>query len=85
MSIEPHVENPSTSDLFKKYPTFQANHEATEFLSDTMKVLLAGTVEEHHLSEILDTDLEVHHETALRVPQVPRTTRPVPWKSGPGC
>ena len=39
-----------------------------------MKVLLAGTVEEHHLSEILDTDLEVHHETAMQVPRVLQRT-----------
>jgi len=74
VSIEQHVEDPASSDLFGKYPSFQANHEATEFLSDTLKVLLAGTVEEHHLSEILDTDLEVHHETAMKVPVVLQRT-----------
>lgn len=74
VSIEPHVEDPETSELFKKYPSFQKNHEATEFLSDTLKVLLAGTVEEHHLSEILDTDLEVHHEAAMKVPQALQRT-----------
>lgn len=74
VSIEPHVEDPATSDLFSRYPTFQNNHEATEFFSDTLKVLLAGTVEEHHLTEILDTDLEVHHEAAMRVPHVLQKT-----------
>lgn len=68
VAIEEHVEDPSKSSLFKQYPSFQKNHEATEFFSDTLKVLLAGTVEEHHLMEILDTDLEVHHETAMQVP-----------------
>lgn len=74
VSIEPHVEDPEKSELFRRYPTFHANHEAQEFLADTMKVLLAGTVEEHHLSEILDTDLEVHHETAMQVPRVLQRT-----------
>ncbi len=70
VSIESHVEDPETSELFRRYPSFHGNHHAREFLADTMKVLLAGTVEEHHLSEILDTDLEVHHDTAMTVPRV---------------
>jgi chemotaxis protein MotA len=43
------------------------------FLADTMKVLLTGAVEDHHLSEILDLDLEQHHEEALAVPNALQT------------
>src|ERR671932_499729 len=43
-------------------------HHPVSFLSDTLKVLLTGTVEDHHLSEILDLDLERMHEEAMAVP-----------------
>lgn len=68
IGIEEHVEQPQTSSLFKKYPTFASNHHAVDFLSDTMKVLLTGTVADHHLAEILDLDLEQFEEEAMHVP-----------------
>lgn len=68
VGIEAHVEKPYESELFKQYPSFRDNHHAVAFLSDTMKVLLTGAVEDHHLSEILDLDLEQHHHEAMVVP-----------------
>lgn len=68
VGIEKHIEEPETSELFKQYPKFHSNHHAVSFLSDTMKVLLTGAIEDHHLAEILDLDLERHHGAAMAVP-----------------
>jgi chemotaxis protein MotA len=73
VGIESHVENPEESELFRKYPSFHKNHHAVSFLTDTMKVLLTGAVEDHHLSEILDLDLEQHHNEAMAVPTALQT------------
>jgi len=61
VGIESHIEEPEKSELFNRYPTFSKNHHAMSFLSDTLKVMLTGTVEDHHLAEILDLDLDRHH------------------------
>lgn len=68
VGIESHIESPETSELFKQYPRFRSSHHAVSFLSDTMKVLLTGAVEDHHLSEILDLDLDRHHGEAMIIP-----------------
>ncbi len=68
VGLESHIEDPHKSEIFKKYPTFAGNHHALCFLTDTLKVLLTGTVEDHHLAEILDMDLEKHHEEQMAVP-----------------
>jgi len=68
IGLESHIEAPEQSDIFTKYPSFAKNHHAVAFLTDTLKVLLTGAVEEHHLSEILDLDLERQHEEAMAVP-----------------
>jgi chemotaxis protein MotA len=68
VGLETHIENPEASDIFKKYPTFMHHHHAVSLLTDTLKVLLTGTVEDHNLAEILDMDLEQHHEEAMAVP-----------------
>jgi chemotaxis protein MotA len=68
VGLETHIEDPATSDIFKKYPFFLKNHHALPFLCDTLKVLLTGAVEDHHLAEILDLDLERQHEESRAIP-----------------
>ncbi|MEO8622111.1 MAG: flagellar motor stator protein MotA [bacterium] len=68
VGLESHIEDPEKSALFKKYPHFNKSHHAVSFLADTLKVLLTGAVEDHHLSEILELDLEKQHEEAMAIP-----------------
>ena len=73
VGLEAHIENPETSDIFQKYPSFTGNHHAVSLLCDTLKVLLTGTVEDHNLAEILDVDLDKHHHEAMLVPHAINT------------
>jgi chemotaxis protein MotA len=68
VGIEKHVEHPESSEIFQKYPGFSNNQHALFFLADTLKVLLTGAVEDHHLAEILDLDLDQYYEEAMVVP-----------------
>jgi chemotaxis protein MotA len=65
LALEKHVENPQESELFKKYPALVRNHHAVSFFADTVKVLLSGAIEAHHLGEMLEVDIEQHAEEAL--------------------
>jgi chemotaxis protein MotA len=73
VGLEAHIEDPHSSDIFSKYPSFSQNHHAVSLLCDTLKVLLTGTVEDHNLAEILDVDLEKHHHEAMQVPHAVTT------------
>ena len=68
IGLERHIETPAESEIFAKYPNFMHHHAAVSILCDTLKVLLGGTVEDHHLSEILDNDLEQQHHEAMAAP-----------------
>jgi chemotaxis protein MotA len=68
VGLESHIEDPENSPILKKYPGFHKNHHARDLLCDTLKVLLTGTVQDHHLSEILDMDLERHVEERRAAP-----------------
>jgi chemotaxis protein MotA len=68
IALEAHIEEPEKSAIFSKYPGFLHHHHAVVFLCDTLKVLLTGAVEDHHLAEILDLDLERLHEEEHQVP-----------------
>src|ERR1019366_4181146 len=67
VGLEAHIENPESSEIFKKYPNFMHHKQAVALLCDTLKVLLSGTVEDHHLADILDMDLEQQHNESMAV------------------
>ncbi|MGH7620457.1 MAG: motility-associated protein, partial [Gemmatimonadaceae bacterium] len=68
VGLETHIEDPHNSEIFKKYPFFSHDHHALPFLCDTLKVLLTGAVEDHHLAEILDLDLERQAQQTHAIP-----------------
>lgn len=69
VGIESHVENPQESAILKRYPSFLKQERAVEFFTDNLKVLLTGTIEEHHLSEILELDLEKEAAAGHDIPK----------------
>jgi chemotaxis protein MotA len=62
IALEKHVEEPKSSTIFSKYPTFLENHHAVTFLCDTLKVLLSGGIPPHDLEELMEIDLESLHK-----------------------
>ncbi|MFP4529545.1 MAG: flagellar motor stator protein MotA [Candidatus Kapaibacterium sp.] len=68
IALEPHVEDPESSSIISKYPSFLANHHAVDFLCDTLKVVLSGGVPAHDLEELMDIDLEALHEEEMQPP-----------------
>lgn len=68
MGLESHFENPENSAILKRYPKFMKNHHALDFMSDTMKVIIMGGVPAYDLEELMDKDLEVHHQEVSKPP-----------------
>jgi chemotaxis protein MotA len=66
MALESHFEDPAKSPILSRYPKFLARHDAVDFLSDSAKVIIMGGISPHDLDTLMDEDLHVHHETALR-------------------
>lgn len=58
LGLEKHIENPGDSEIISKASTFIADHHATDFMCDTLKVILTGAVSPHDLSEMMELDLE---------------------------
>lgn len=66
--LEPHIEEPEKSEMFKKYAFFAHHHHGMAYLTDTLKVMLTGSIEDHYLSDILDSDLERQHAEHAVIP-----------------
>lgn len=68
LSLEPHVEKPDASEIFKKYPKVMHNHHAIHFLCDTLKVQISSAMNPYDLEALMDTDIQSAHEEELRAP-----------------
>lgn len=66
MSLEAHFDDPKQSSILSKYPKFMARHEAVDFLADSVKVVMVGGIAPHDLEALMEEDLRVHHDDALK-------------------
>lgn len=65
VALDQHVERPTESSFFEKYPHFFTNHHALMFLADTMKVIVTGSTANYDLMEMMDIDLETTQDEAM--------------------
>jgi chemotaxis protein MotA len=66
MSLEAHFEDPAKSPILSRYPRFLSRHDAVDFLADSAKVIIVGGIAAHDLEALMDEDLKVHHDEAMR-------------------
>jgi chemotaxis protein MotA len=64
VALESDIEEPEKSPLFSKYKDFAKNHHAVAFVCDTMRMAVSGGVEVFDLDQMLEADMEVHHQEA---------------------
>ncbi|AHM03718.1 Flagellar motor rotation protein MotA [Roseibacterium elongatum DSM 19469] len=63
VTLEEHIENPSGSEIFGRYPRIQADPEAVELICDTLRSASMNYNDPHQVEEVLDKRLEqnLHH------------------------
>jgi len=61
IAIESHIEKPSESAIFQKYPMFLAQTHLINFMADTLRLVIMGGVPPHDIEILMDSDIELHH------------------------
>lgn len=59
--IEPHLDAPSESALFQRYPAVIGDHHLTEFICDYLRMMTVSFDDPHQLAEAMENDIERHH------------------------
>ena len=59
--IESHIEKPSESSIFQRYPRILADHFATDFICDTLRMLSMNMDDAHQVFDAMESQLEKHH------------------------
>jgi chemotaxis protein MotA len=66
LSVETDVEKPHDSSIFKNYPDFLSDHDARDFVCDTLRMAITGGVEPFDMDQMMELDMEVHHHDATQ-------------------
>ncbi|MCI0365702.1 MAG: flagellar motor stator protein MotA [Phycisphaerales bacterium] len=59
--LEADVEEPHKSEIFSKYPKFLKNHHAVDFICDTIRLSISGSIGHFEIDQMMEMDMEVHH------------------------
>ncbi|MBL9059045.1 MAG: flagellar motor stator protein MotA, partial [Mangrovicoccus sp.] len=65
VGLEEHIESPSTSAIFARYPKIRADHEAVELICDTLRSASMNFDDPHQVEEVIEKRLEGHQQHAL--------------------
>ncbi len=65
MALENDIEEPQQSEIFKKYPKILGDHHALEFITDYMRLMVGGSMNPFELENLMDLELETHHQEVL--------------------
>lgn len=79
IALESHIEEPAKSSVFTRYPSVLAHPDSVDFLCDSLRLVLLGSVPPHDLEALLADEIEVHHEDeAKAVGSLTRTADALP-------
>jgi chemotaxis protein MotA len=70
VALEEHIMTPEVSSIFTKYPSFQKNKHAVEFLCNGLRPIIDGKIKPDHLKLLLEIELqamEQEHERPIGV------------------
>ena len=65
VALEEHIEAPTTSEIFNKYPRIVADREAMDLIADTLRNASLNYDDPHQVEEVLDKRMEARLEHAL--------------------
>jgi chemotaxis protein MotA len=64
--LEADIEDPHKSPVLSKYPKFLANHHILDFMCDTLRMATTGGVVPFDLDQMMEMDMDVHHQEATQ-------------------
>src|SRR5580692_10198644 len=65
IALEAHIEKPSESSIFKRYPRITKDHFALDFICDTLRMMTMSLEDPHQVETNMEKQLEKHHHEAL--------------------
>lgn len=65
IALEPHIEKPSESSIFQKYPKIVEDHFACDFICDTFRMVTMSLEDPYQVEDAMQKQLDKHHHEAV--------------------
>jgi chemotaxis protein MotA len=65
IALESHIENPTESTIFSRFPNVMKDHFAVDFICDTLRMMTMNLEDPHQVEDAMENQLEKHHHEAL--------------------
>src|SRR5690606_25778017 len=65
VALESHIEAPSESDVFARYPRIAADHEAVGLVCDTLRAASMNYDDPHQVEDVLEKRMEMNLRHAM--------------------
>jgi chemotaxis protein MotA len=65
IALESHIENPTESTIFSRFPNVLKDHFAVDFICDTLRMMTMNLEDPHQVEDAMEKQLEKHHHEAL--------------------
>jgi chemotaxis protein MotA len=65
IALEAHIERPSESSIFRRYPRIMKDHFALDFICDTLRMMTMSLEDPHQVETLMEKQLEKHHHESL--------------------
>jgi chemotaxis protein MotA len=64
IALESHIEKPTESAIFSRYPKLMKDHFAIDFICDTLRMMTMNLEDPHQVEDAMEKQLEKHHHEA---------------------
>jgi len=61
ISIERHIEDPNSSNIFARFPEATSDPHVLDFICDYLRLMVIGDMTSYELENLMDIELETHH------------------------
>ncbi|MBS0409889.1 MAG: flagellar motor stator protein MotA [Proteobacteria bacterium] len=65
IALESHIEKPTESTIFSRFPRIMHDHFAVDFICDTLRMMTMNLEDPHQVEDAMENQLEKHHHEAL--------------------
>jgi chemotaxis protein MotA len=65
VALDPHIESPKESDIFKKYPHVTGDHFALDMITDSFRMLAMQFDDKYDTEDLINRKLKKHHKEAI--------------------
>ena len=74
IALENHIERPTESTIFNRFPNVMTDHFAVDFICDTLRMMPMNLEDPHQVEDAMEKQLEKHHHESLAPSAALQTT-----------